>query len=57
MLSCMGLAKSLYVRDEDLDLWEQAERYARTRRLSMSALVMTALERYLAEVEDGADQA
>jgi hypothetical protein len=54
MLFCMGLAKSLYVRDEDLDLWEQAERYARTRRLSMSALVMTALERYLDEAGDDA---
>jgi len=38
---------SVYVRGEDRKLWERAEQYARKRRLSMSALVMTALEEHL----------
>lgn len=38
---------SVYVRAEDRPLWERAEEHARKRRLSMSALVMTALEEYL----------
>lgn len=37
------------MRSEDRQLWKQAEEHARRRRLSMSALVMTALEAYLAE--------
>jgi hypothetical protein len=45
----MGLHKAVYVRDQDVVLWERAERYARERRLAMSALVLTALEEYLAE--------
>jgi hypothetical protein len=44
----VGRQVSVYVRDEDADLWAQAEQYARMRRLSMSALVLTALEQYLA---------
>jgi hypothetical protein len=44
----MGMAKAVYVRDQDVPLWERAERYARERRLAMSALVLTALEEYLA---------
>ena len=48
----MGKQVSVYVRDDDLDVWERAERYAKARRLSMSALIMTALERLLAENED-----
>jgi post-segregation antitoxin (ccd killing protein) len=47
----MGKQVSVYVRDEDQDLWERAERYARARRLPMSALVMTALEAYLDDQE------
>jgi hypothetical protein len=47
----MGMHKAVYVRDEDVDLWERAERYAKARRLPMSALVMTALERFLAAEE------
>jgi N-formylglutamate amidohydrolase len=49
----MGMAKAVYVRDEETDLWERAERYAKARRLTMSALVLTALEAYLAGVDDG----
>ena len=30
-------------------LWERAERYAKARRLPMSALIMTALEQFLAD--------
>ena len=48
----MGVAKAVYVRDADRDLWQRAEDYARARRLTMSALVMTAIERYMAETED-----
>lgn len=44
----MGMHKSLYVRDEDTDLWERAEQYARSHRMPFSGLVMTALEAYLA---------
>lgn len=48
----VGKAKAVYVREQDLELWERAERYADSRRLTMSALVLTALERYLADVVD-----
>lgn len=48
----MGMHKSLYVREDDAELWERAEAYAKARRLPMSALVMTALERYLADEPD-----
>ena len=50
----MGHQVSVYVRDDDLDVWERAERYAKARRLSMSALIMTALEWYL-DTEQAAD--
>jgi hypothetical protein len=43
----MGLSKAVYVRDEEIPLWERAERYARQRRMPVSGLVMAALERYL----------
>lgn len=45
----MGMHKAVYVRDEDIALWERAERYAKARRLAMSALILTALEQYLAD--------
>lgn len=48
----MGMAKAVYVRDKETELWERAERYAKARRLTMSALVLTALEAYLADAED-----
>jgi hypothetical protein len=40
--------KSIYVREEDARLWARAESYARARRLTMSALIMSALEEFLA---------
>lgn len=43
----MGIQKGIYVKDDDIDLWERAEAYARARRITMSALIMNALERYL----------
>lgn len=43
----MGEARSIYVRDADRSLWERAEAYARARRLTMSALIMNALQAYL----------
>jgi len=39
----------VYVRDEEIPLWERAERYARKHRMPVSGLVMAALEAYLAE--------
>jgi hypothetical protein len=47
----VGGAKTIYVREADADVWQKAEQYARARRLSMSALVLTALEAYLGEDE------
>ena len=47
----MGKQVSVYIRDEDAELWARAEAYAKARRLPMSALVMTALERFLADAD------
>lgn len=44
----MGKQVSVYIRDEDLALWERAEVHARRHRMPVSGLVMTALEEYLA---------
>jgi hypothetical protein len=43
----MGRQTTIYVREDDLPLWERAERYARAHRMPVSGLVMAALERYL----------
>jgi hypothetical protein len=48
----MGKQVSVYIRDDDAELWARAEAYAKARRLPMSALVMTALEAYLADADD-----
>jgi len=40
-------------RDEDVELWARAERYAKARRMPVSGLVMAALQAYLADVDDG----
>jgi hypothetical protein len=48
----MGMHKAVYVRDEDVALWERAERYARARRMPISGLVLAALEAYLANEAD-----
>lgn len=45
----MGKVVAVYVRDRDLPLAEQAERYARQYRMTLSGLYLLALERYLAE--------
>jgi hypothetical protein len=50
----VGGKRTVYVRDEDAELWARAEAYARARRLPMSALIMTALEAYLSG--DGTDR-
>jgi hypothetical protein len=39
--------KTIYVRQDDMRVWQRAGAYAKERRLSMSALIMTALEAYL----------
>lgn len=44
--------RTIYVAERERELWERAEAYARERRLAMSALVMMALEAYLAEQGD-----
>jgi hypothetical protein len=46
------MSRNVYVRDADLALWARAEQFARDRRLTMSALIMTALEVYLAERDE-----
>ena len=51
-MSAMGMAKAVYVRDADTELWARAEAYARSQRLTMSALVLTALERLLADLPE-----
>jgi hypothetical protein len=48
----MGMHKAVYVRDEDVALWERAERYAKARRMPISGLVLAALEAYLADEAD-----
>jgi hypothetical protein len=39
--------KTLYVRDDDLSVWDRAETYAKETRQSVSALVASALDRYV----------
>ena len=48
----MGKQVSVYIREEDVELWARAERYAKARRMPVSGLVMAALEAYLADVDD-----
>lgn len=43
--------KTIYVRDDDAELWEWAVTYAKAHRMPVSGLIMTALERYRAEVD------
>lgn len=43
--------RTIFVRDEDMELWERATQFASAHRWSMSALIMTALEAY---IEQGA---
>lgn len=47
MVFCMGAAKAIYVRDDDLELWARLEDYAKARRMTVSAVVLTAVEQYL----------
>jgi hypothetical protein len=44
--------KTLYVQDRDLPLWERADRAAKTRGITMSALVNAALTRELGGATD-----
>jgi hypothetical protein len=41
------MRKTIYIRDDDAALWGRAEAFARSRRLSISALVLLAIEHYL----------
>lgn len=38
----------MYIRDEEVALWDRAVAFARARRLTMSALILSALEEFLA---------
>ncbi|HEY8454192.1 MAG TPA: hypothetical protein VIL34_01245 [Actinopolymorphaceae bacterium] len=40
------------MRASDVPIWRRAEAFARRRRLTVSALVINALEAYLAEHDD-----
>jgi hypothetical protein len=44
----MGRAVNIYIRDEELALWERVEAYARKRRMPLSGLVLEAMEEHLA---------
>ncbi len=44
--------KTIYVRQDDVELWARAERYAKARRMPVSGLVMAALETYLADADE-----
>lgn len=48
----MGQAKNIWISDRDKDLWAWVERYAHERRMSVSAVIMTALEQFRGE-QDG----
>lgn len=52
----MGKVVAVYVRDRDLPLAEQAERYARRYRMTLSGLYLLAVERYLAEEDPQPDR-
>ena len=43
--------RNIYVREEDRELWEWVQAYARAHRMTVSAVVMTAIERLRAERE------
>jgi predicted RNA-binding protein YlxR (DUF448 family) len=42
-----GGQRGIYVRGSDVELWQRAEQFAKSRRLTMSATIMMALERLL----------
>ena len=42
-----SVQKSIYIREDDSDLWNRATAYAQRRRIPMSSLIMNALEEYL----------
>jgi hypothetical protein len=45
--------KTIYVREEDVELWERAVAYAKARRLPVSSLLMNALQEYFERREAG----
>lgn len=47
-----GGRRTIYVRAEDAELWRRAQQHASSQRLTMSALIMTALEAYLAAADE-----
>lgn len=53
----MSPSKTLYVRDEDVSVWEQAEHAAKSARQSVSSLVAAALRSHLSTLESHRDRA
>lgn len=43
--------KTIYVRSEDLELWDWAVSYARSQRMPVSGLIMNALQAYRERIE------
>lgn len=48
----MSPNKTLYIRDEDMPLWERAEKVAKSTRQSVSLVVASALRRHLGVADD-----
>lgn len=48
----MSPNKTLYIRDEDVPLWERAEQVAKSTRQSVSLVVASALRRHLGVADD-----
>lgn len=48
----MARHRAVYVRDEDESLWQRAVAYAKRNRMTISGLILLALERFLDENED-----
>lgn len=47
--------KNIYVREKDVELWEWAVSYAEARRMTVSGLLMNALEDYREKIEQDRD--
>ena len=41
--------RARHTSDDDVELWERAERYAKSRRMPVSGLVMAALEQFVGD--------
>jgi hypothetical protein len=50
MIPRMG-NQTIYVRQEDQEIWDRAVAYAKAHRMPVSGLIMAALEEYLTDQE------